>query len=107
MPATTETNTCPSHTNGPFSLADDDGELLIVAPDPNLPGRYGLLAMVFDCDFREQAVANGQLLSASSDLLGALKVLRERHQIDEPHHAGLCEFCKMADAAIAKAEGTS
>ena len=87
MPATTETITRPSYTAGPFVLTEDDGELLIVAPDPDLPGRYGLIAMVFDCDFREQAVANGRLLSASADLLAALKILRERHQIDEPHHS--------------------
>lgn len=39
-----------------------------------------------------------------NDLLIALKVLRERHQIDAPHHADLCEYCKQADAAIKKAE---
>lgn len=98
--------TASSYTQGPFCLTEDDGELLLVAPDPDLPGCYGLLAQIFDCDFPGQALANGRLLSASSDLLAALKVLRERHQIDEPHHAGLCQFCKMADAAIAKAEGT-
>ena len=107
MPATTETNTKPSYTNGPFCLTEEDGELLIVAPDPELPGCYGLLAQILDCDFPEQALANGYLLAAAPALLAVLKVLRERHQIDEPHHADLCEFCMMADAAIAKAEGAS
>jgi hypothetical protein len=45
------------------------------------------------------------LITAATDLLAALIVLRNRHQIDEPHHAHLCEFCQMADAAIAKASG--
>lgn len=45
------------------------------------------------------------LIDVSHDLLAALKILRERHQIDDPHHADLCEFCKQADAAIIKAEG--
>lgn len=94
-----------NHTQGPFILSEDDGELLVVAPDPDLPGCYGLVAQIFDCDFPDQALANGRLLSASADLLDALKALRERHQIDEPHHADLCEFCQMADAVIAKAEG--
>lgn len=94
-----------NHTQGPFILSEDDGELLVVAPDPDLPGCYGLVAQIFDCDFPDQALANGRLLSASADLLAALKALRERHQIDEPHHADLCEFCQVADAAIAKAEG--
>ena len=49
MPATTETNTKPSYTNGPFCLTEEDGELLIVAPDPELPGCYGLLAQILDC----------------------------------------------------------
>lgn len=98
--------TISSHTQGPFVLTEDDGDLLVVAPDPNLPDCYGVLAQVFDCDFPQHALANGRLLSASHELLTALKALRERHQIDEPHHADLCEFCKMADAAIAKAEGT-
>lgn len=96
----------PSHyTQGLFCLTEDDGELLLVAPDPELPGCYGVIAQIFECDFPGQALANGQLLSASPDLLATLKVLRERHQIDEPHDAGLCELCKMADAAIARAEG--
>jgi hypothetical protein len=40
----------------------------------------------------------------NQQLLAALKVLRERHQIDDPHHAHRCEFCKQADAALAAAE---
>ena len=36
--------------------------------------------------------------------LDALKVLRERHQIDEPHHEHLCDYCKQADAAISALE---
>ena len=46
---------------------------------------------------------NVSLITADPELLAALIVLRERHQIDEPHHAHLCEFCKQADAAIANA----
>lgn len=93
-----------AHTQGPFSLVEDGGNLLIVAPDPEIPELYGLVAQVIDCDFPNNTLANGRLLSASADLLAALKVLRERHQIDEPHHAHRCEFCVVADAAIAKAE---
>lgn len=63
------------HTCGPFSLVEEDGDLLIVAPDPEIPELYGLVALVFDCDFPRQALANGQLLSASADLLHELKNL--------------------------------
>lgn len=100
MPATTH----HAHTRGPFSLVEEDGDLLIVAPDLEIPEFYGLVAQVLDCDFPANTLANGYLLAASADLLAALKVLLERHQIDEPHHADLCEFCKMANTAIAKAE---
>lgn len=100
MPATNH----HAHTQGPFTLVEDDGDLLIVAPDPEIPECCGLIAQVLDCDFPAETLANGRLLSASADLLAALKVLRKRHQVDEPHHAHLCEFCQMADAAIAKAE---
>ncbi len=96
--------TVARHTPGPFSLVEEEGDLLVVAPDPEIPGFYGLVAHVFDCDFPADSLANGRLLSASADLLAALKVLLDRHQIDEPHHADLCEFCRMANAAIAKAE---
>lgn len=48
---------------------------------------------------------NVPLISAAPELLAALIVLRHRHQVDEPHHEHLCEFCKMANAAIAKAQG--
>ncbi len=41
---------------------------------------------------------------ARDELLTALKVMRERHQIDDPHHADMCEFCKQADSAITNAE---
>lgn len=102
MPATIH----HAHTRGPFSLVEEDGDLLIVAPDLKIPEFYGLVAQVLDCDFPANTLANGYLLSASADLLAALKVLLERHQIDEPHHADRCEFCKMANAAIAKAEAT-
>ena len=37
------------------------------------------------------------------ELLAALIALRKRHQIDDPHHAYLCEFCKQADCAIKNA----
>lgn len=47
--------------------------------------------------------ADAALLAAAPALLAALIVLRRRHQIDEPHHADLCEFCQLADAAIAQA----
>jgi hypothetical protein len=47
------------------------------------------------------------LIASAPDLLDALTALRERHQIDDPHHAQLCEFCKQADAAIAKATGAA
>jgi len=36
------------------------------------------------------------------ELVAALVVLRARHQIDEPHHAHLCEFCIMTDSALNK-----
>lgn len=39
------------------------------------------------------------------ELLAALIALRKRHQIDDPHHAYLCEFCKQADCAIKNANG--
>jgi len=45
------------------------------------------------------------LAAAAPELLDALLALRSRHQIDDPHHAHLCDFCKLADAAIAKATG--
>ncbi len=48
---------------------------------------------------------DSRLIASAPELLDALIVLRERHQIDDPHHAHLCEFCKQADAAIAKATG--
>lgn len=38
------------------------------------------------------------------ELLAALKVLRERHQIEDPHHADICEYCKQADSIINKVE---
>jgi len=50
---------------------------------------------------------NVPLITAAPEVLHALIVLRERHQIDEPHHADSCEFCKLADAAIAKATGSA
>jgi len=93
-----------AHTQGPFCLVEDGGDLLIVAPDSEIPELYGIVALVIDSDFPNDTLANGRLLSASADLLAALKVLRERHQIDEPHHAHRCQFCMMADAAITKAE---
>lgn len=61
----------------------------------------GRIAHVAD-DVVEHNVA---LICAAPDLLTALIALRDRHQIDDPHHADLCEFCKMADAAIVKATG--
>lgn len=45
-----------------------------------------------------------RLRAIKTDLLAALIDLRERHQIDEPHHADLCDHCRMADAAIAAAQ---
>lgn len=84
------------------------------------PWRVGKLvpAMIFDSHYGDTVAtvatfaapesviaANARLVAAAPELLEALKVLRERHQIDDPHHAHLCEFCKQADAAIAKAEG--
>lgn len=64
-----------AHTCGPFSLVEEGGDLLIVAPDPETPEFFGIVAQVFDCDFPQQALANGQLLSASADLLLELKTL--------------------------------
>lgn len=43
-------------------------------------------------------------MNCTNELLTALKAMRERHQIDDSHHADLCEFCKQADSAIANAE---
>lgn len=65
--------TTSSYTHGPFNLTKNDGELLVVAPDPDMPGCYGLLAQVFDCDFPDEALANGHLLAAAPDLLAALR----------------------------------
>lgn len=45
-------------------------------------------------------------LNASDAMLVALKLLREDHSIMEPHHEDMCPTCKVADAAIAEAEGT-
>jgi hypothetical protein len=52
-------------------------------------------------------IADARLIASAPDLLDALIALRERHQIDDPHHAQLCEFCKQADAAISKATGAA
>lgn len=41
-----------------------------------------------------------------TQLLTALKVLRADHSKMYPHHEHLCDLCKQADAAIAKAEAT-
>lgn len=43
----------------------------------------------------------------NQQLLAALKVLRERHSVDEPHHEHLCEYCRQADAALADAEAVA
>jgi hypothetical protein len=48
-----------------------------------------------------------KLLDAAHELLDALIAMRAQHQIDEPHHAELCQYCRLADAAIAKATGRS
>jgi len=40
-------------------------------------------------------------------LLGALKALRAEHSRVDPHHEDRCALCRMADAAIAKAERQS
>lgn len=39
-------------------------------------------------------------------LLAALKVMRERHQIDDSHHADLCEYCINANSIIKEVEAT-
>jgi hypothetical protein len=76
---------------------DDEGELGLVVMDAakdvvcRMPG------------IGHHDVQTAKLIAAAPDLLAALIVLRERHQIDDPHHAHYCEFCKLADAAIRSA----
>ncbi|MBN3004487.1 hypothetical protein JW897_12150 [Chromobacterium alkanivorans] len=53
-----------------------------------------------------ESTAAPQPEPVNQQLLAALKVLRKRHQIDDPHHADRCEYCKQADAAIAAAENS-
>lgn len=43
--------------------------------------------------------------SAGVELLTALVKLRRDHEVAEPHHASLCDLCRVADAAIAAAGG--
>ena len=75
----------------------DDGRIIT--------GHYsGLIALPYS-QGDGSAEGNAHLIAAAPDLLASLIELRERHQIDDPHHAHLCAFCKKADAAIAKAKG--
>ena len=48
---------------------------------------------------------NVRLIAAAPDLLKALERLLELHQRHDPHYADLCEDCKEAAAAIARAKG--
>lgn len=89
------------HTPGPWKMRRSGRisvagfDICAIAALP-VPGGFSL---------NGEAFANAALIAAAPDLLEALRALRERHQIDDPHHAHLCDFCKQADAAIAKAEG--
>ena len=92
------------HTAGPWSVSEinatgnvDEHYIFI---EPNVAIIERRIEGRNDCD-----MPDARLISAAPELLSALIALRERHQIDEPHHADLCEFCKQADAAIAKAGG--
>lgn len=88
MPAT--------HTTGPWNPIPAPSGNILIEHDTQLVAK-----VIGDYP------ADAALICAAPDLLAALIVLRERHQIDDPHHTHLCEFCQMADAAIAKATGSA
>ena len=91
----------PDITDGPWEAVDS---LTVRGPfEIGNPAKPGMLIATLP---PHRAAGDAQLIAATPDLLAALIVLRERHQIDEPHHAYLCAFCQMADAAIEKATAT-
>lgn len=97
-PGPWRTNTAGCAKRGePFRIT----EIYVYAPDTQ--DDTAICAEVIDPITQEPSEANANLIASAPELLSALIVLRERHQIDAPHHADLCEFCKLADAAIAKA----
>lgn len=65
-----------AHTPGDFSIALSDGSLMVVAPDPKMPGCFGLVAMVLKSDFDDsQAYANARLFVGAPKLLAALRAI--------------------------------
>ena len=76
------------------------GESLLLKAEPFMDQiTYGEIS-------EDVAEANARLIAAAPDLLEVLKTYRESHNTcikDSPQ--GLCNKCRMAEEAIAKAEG--
>lgn len=82
------------HTPGPWVVDEQSQSLRILA------GRQvvaDVSVYAFECG------ANSRLIAAAPDLLEALKRLRDWHRIEYLSHP---DVDAVADAAIAKAEGT-
>ena len=101
-------------TVGTFDRAvvptDPERRILQVPIPPDSTGRPCYDRELLRPDVRARIKAEHEAkvlanLAERDELLAALIALRKRHQIDDPHHAYLCEFCKQADCAIKNANG--